>query len=255
MGGGDKYAGLCVFDYDNTLTRGSRTTDKSCGGHLPSEPHWTMGGERIGAGIYAKKAVQACKLNNMAIGVASAAPCPPPNMPAPPSFKSRIGLLEKMHFPKTVAPGGGKPGPAYVCFHPGVTDKGTEVRQLDKFYGVPASKTIMWDDDKGWLGQVKWGTRAHPEHGQPKAHAVLASSTDGCNGNACEAACGLSKAETVKGLRKVLGHDPRMPPEKKRAHLGGTSGVAVDGVGRRDPVSGIWAGGHVHSRHHHHRVH
>eukprot|EP01065_Artemidia_motanka_P036345 TRINITY_DN44276_c0_g1_i1.p1 TRINITY_DN44276_c0_g1~~TRINITY_DN44276_c0_g1_i1.p1 ORF type:complete len:246 (+),score=76.67 TRINITY_DN44276_c0_g1_i1:61-798(+) len=239
--GADKYNGLCVFDYDNTLTRGGNATDESCGGRLPRHMHWTLGGQRIGAGIYAKDAVKACKLNGMAIGVASAAPCP--SGQAGPSFRSRIRLLEQLGFPKEVAPGGGKPGPAYVCFHGGVQDKGLEVRKLDKFYGVPPERTVMWDDDKGWLGQVKWGSMRHPEHGQPKAHTVLASSTDGCRGEACEAACGLSKAETEAGLRKVLGHSPKMPVDGKVAKR--AKSHAHIGAAAAEPLN-------VHRHHHHH---
>lgn len=234
--GGSGAAGLCVFDYDNTLTRGSRANPERCGGALPSKPTWWMPGDRpgegkvtFGPGIYAQKAVEACKLNNMKIGVASAAPCPGAN-PGP-SFRSRVGLLEQMGFPKEVAPGHGKAGPAYVCFHKDVQDKGLEVRKLYKYYGIPPEKTVMWDDDKGWLGQVKYGTRKHPEHGQKKAHLVLASSTDGCHGEACERACGLSKAETAAGLRKVLGHAPKMPADgpvsRSHAHVGAARPVRV----------------------------
>lgn len=220
-------AGLCVFDYDNTLTRGmgwweldpsqleyklKGPDEQQCGAPLPSDTWWHqkihVGGAlmdtRMFAGVYAAKAIEACELNNFRIGIATASDCPlSPNTDS--EMISRIGLLEKLGAPATVAPGSGQAGPAYACLNTSVQDKAQMVRRVSTYYGVPFERIVFFDDYAGFLDVVRDGV--------PGVHTVLACADDGCNGQVifCPTACGLSRAETEDGLRQVLGHAPKMP--------------------------------------------
>jgi len=215
--------GLCVFDYDNTITRGmgwyneppwtqvykqKGPSERQCGAPLPMDMWWDDEGYRIYAGVYAANAVKACVLNNMRVGLASASHCPSiPNTDQ--TMISRVHLLEELGFPSTVAPGGGQRGPAYGCLNSTVQSKGEMVVRLAAYYGIPSlEQAVIFDDYAHFLHEVS--------HDAPGVHTVLASSGDGCNGKDmfCATACGLSKSETEDGLRQVLGHKPVMPHEQ-----------------------------------------
>jgi len=222
-------AGLCIFDYDNTMTRGmgwwnldpssplymmKGPDEEQCGAKLPMDIWWQQAirvGEakkqiRMFAGVYAAQAIHACLLNNFRIGIATSSDCPSvPNVD--PEMVSRLSLLEHLGIPGIVSHDGGQRGPAYACLNASVHNKGQMIKRISEYYHIPLSKTVFFDDYQGFLDIARKGA--------PGVHTVLASSGDGCNGQNifCPTACGLSEAETESGLREVLGYAPKMPEQ------------------------------------------
>eukprot|EP00755_Sulcionema_specki_P033595 Sspe_Gene.101113::Locus_75704_Transcript_1_1_Confidence_1.000_Length_1015::g.101113::m.101113 len=214
------YNGLCVFDVDNTLTRARGSNHTVCGEPVPHTPVWHFEGRSIPAGVYAEKAVQHCRDKGFAVGVATAASCHISGA------RSRLAFLEKLGMPPDVVHHGVS-GPAYQCLGDGDrVAKSPMIRRLQKYYDVPSDRTVFFDDQRGFLDEVK----------QALPHiATQVASGKQCRGEVCHEACGLSKAEFNRGIRKV------------------ERGIAADAVrlhGKRPGQQHQWH--HLHHHHHHH---
>eukprot|EP01062_Namystynia_karyoxenos_P031324 TRINITY_DN2323_c0_g1_i2.p1 TRINITY_DN2323_c0_g1~~TRINITY_DN2323_c0_g1_i2.p1 ORF type:complete len:299 (+),score=60.56 TRINITY_DN2323_c0_g1_i2:147-1043(+) len=207
---GKPYRGLCVFDMDNTLTRDMLSTSESCGTHAPTRPSWHLPPHGIlpvtqYPAVYAKEAVARCLHDGFAVGVATAAPCAPPpalgdpgGQQAKSSLHSRMAFLRDIGMPPQVADAKGKQGPAYQCID---TDDSTGrlksrmVGNLMSYYGVPAKKTVFFDDQQKFLDEVK---SVHPQ-----VTTQLASARE-CHGKVCLKACGLRQTEFERGVGTVM---------------------------------------------------
>eukprot|EP01064_Diplonema_japonicum_P035898 TRINITY_DN78_c2_g1_i2.p1 TRINITY_DN78_c2_g1~~TRINITY_DN78_c2_g1_i2.p1 ORF type:complete len:204 (+),score=29.59 TRINITY_DN78_c2_g1_i2:58-669(+) len=200
-----QYKGLCVFDIDNTLTRGAAAgmeCNEKKGIRFTPECN-KCEGDRSAAGLgfkgastypgaYAKEAIRHCREQGYAVGVATYARCA---AQGPAGVDSRLQFLSGMGLPHSVVsrdPSGTyHKGPALMCYSSTTPNKGTMVKKLMDNFSVSPSHTVFFDDQKRFLKQVK------PTH----AHTQLASSS--CHGVYCPTGCGLTKTEFKRGMHKV----------------------------------------------------
>jgi len=210
-GGVSRPAGLCVFDIDSTLTRQRHADPSSCGiplRKIPNTPECTncvgnfpptkreIVGLHTYPAPYAASAVQRCLAQNYAVGIATARPCRGSTVDARLKWLDQIGLPKEL-VDRDPATGVPTPGKNFMCAasdHPdNVQKKFANVKLLMDRVGVPASKTIFFDDNMAALQGAKQNI--------PGIHTQVASSY--CRGQWCARGCGLTKDEFEKGFAKT----------------------------------------------------
>ena len=199
MGG---YKGLCVFDVDNTITRGAGAGSE-CGSIKNSPVCIGCEGDSTAArlgysgannypAVYGKQAIKQCIDNGMAVGVATFARC---KGSGPAGVHSRYGFLSGMGLPSDVVhkstDGSIHRGGGLQCYSSSTPSKGVMISNLMKRYGVSPQKTVFFDDQKRFLDQVA------------PTHAHLQQASKSCHGVYCPTGCGLSRKEFEHGFGKI----------------------------------------------------
>eukprot|EP01059_Diplonema_ambulator_P027113 TRINITY_DN44820_c0_g1_i1.p1 TRINITY_DN44820_c0_g1~~TRINITY_DN44820_c0_g1_i1.p1 ORF type:complete len:221 (+),score=25.03 TRINITY_DN44820_c0_g1_i1:66-665(+) len=194
--------GLCVFDVDNTLTRGA-AAGIECGRVRWNPECRKCEGDSSAAGlgfkdastypaVYGKQAVKECLEHGYSVGVATFERC---HGSGPAAVHSRLSFLQGLGMPSSVvaadSTGRLHRGPNLICKDSTTPTKGTMVSRLMHLTHTSPSHTIFFDDQKRFINQVK----------ATHARTQLASSS--CHGVYCPTGCGLNKKEFEHGLHKI----------------------------------------------------
>eukprot|EP00759_Apiculatamorpha_spiralis_P013239 PhF_6_TR19964/c0_g1_i3/m.29105 len=207
--------GMCIFDIDNTLTRGPLASVSACG-PLPMTPPCTncmsedratmynVGTDRnIYPAPYAKQAVAACKAEGLRTVVATGEHCKSHFPGDKYHVDTRLQFLKDLGFGKDVvrvgANGQLERGPNLLCSDPSnAGNKAIMVKKLLKSTHTPADRAVFWDDNTIYRQQVR-----------TVGDVTIAHASRQCGGAWCPEGCGITQGEFKKGMAEFHKKHPK----------------------------------------------